>query len=398
MITKTKKFILIFSSIFCAVLICTALFLKFFPISESNLIAFYRVPEKVQTAVIDLINSKTENKNKAFEALVLDSSISLESQNKIIKKCSCLIYTNDSATEKFLNTRAMPIGISVANGFPNSIVNSLKIKTNGENAEKTIKIIPFLYDFYEIDINYPIYKKTGMKSLDVWNDLIEAAYYEKAFSKAPLILPVADDRDFVNIMGLIAEALCGYEAYEKMTEKFDIEAALASDQPLGIAAKEIRGLLKSGIIPQDSLNFKADDILFYMDYELSGINFTTLSQHRKISNKIANNYTSIYCPSKEFTPDRKFAAEQISVSLLKNNDSAKQLITDLTDNLQTELATRTGLSPVQKNCGVPDHQADDVRFWLAASKGPVMPLANLIGSEDDIKSLADRLRDLVREE
>ena len=398
MSSKTKKIILISSSIFCAVLICTALILKSSAASDSNLIAFYRVPEKIQTAVIDLVNKKAETENKTFEALLLDNSKSLESQSKIIKKCSCLIYTNDSVSEKLLNTTALPVDLSVAGGFPSSIVNSLKIEENSSKSEKTVKIIPFLYDFYEIDINYPLYKKTGMKTLDVWNDLVEAAYYEKAFTKAPMILPIAEDRDFVNIMGLVAEALCGYEAYDKMTENFELEAALAEDQPLGIAAKEIRGLLRSGIILRDSINFKSDDILFYMDYELSGINFTTLSQHRKISNKIANNYTSIYCPSKEFTPDRKFAAEQISVSLLKNNESAKELITDLTDSLQSQLATRTGLSPVQKNCSVPDHQADDVRFWLAASNGPVMPLANLIASDDDIKSVAARLRDVVREE
>ena len=418
MSSKTKKIILISSSIFCAVLICTALILKSSAASESNLIAFYRVPEKVQTAVIDLVNKKAETENKTFEALLLDNSKSLESQSKIIKKCSCLIYTNDSVSEKFLNTTALPVDLSVAGGFPSSIVNSLKIEENTSKSEKTVKIIPFLYDFYEIDINYPLYTKAGIDSVDVWEDLIVCAYKEKPLTPAPMLLPFATDAEFLNCVGMIAEALCGYEEYEKMIEEFRIaseaeasveeseadftslhrvlETLTAEDKILGSTLEEIKSLLRSGIIPRNALTFSDEDVFFYMDNELSGVNFTKLSQHRKVSKQAANHLISVYCPSVEATPERKFSADCICVSALKKNKNALRFVGLLSDDWQNELATKTGLAPVQKNSLVPDHQADDVRFWLAASKGPVLPLARVFFTPEQQQFAATYLRTALK--
>ena len=53
----------------------------------------------------------------------------------------------------------------------------------------------------------------------------------------------------------------------------------------------------------------------------------------------------------------------------------KDVLLNLVRTRQTELCTESGLAPVQKNCIVPDLQADDVRYWLAASNGPTLPLA-----------------------
>lgn len=411
--TTTKKLLIIFISALALLTVCglmAGLLLRKSGAAGSNTIAFYRVPQNVQTAIIDVLNADSENQNqeKAFEVLILNEDLTLEAQKKKIKKCDAVIFINDIQTAEFFESPVTkPINLALANiadGYPSSILSSLKISGAGgsgaadgaENSALSVKILPFLYDFYELDVNYPLYQKSQMKSLNVWDDLAETAYRELPYTKAPVILPVADDREFLNFMGLIAEALSGSEAYENMLENFNFEAALEKGKPLALAVNEIRGFLQHGLIPYDSIKFIPEDILFYMDHELSGIYFTKLSQHRKISNKVVNNYTSIYCPSKVFTADRKFAAEQYSISLIKNTSETTRLVKNLSDSLQTELATKTGLSPVQKNCTVPDHQADDVRFWLAASKGPVMPLANFFRTQEERHSAANKLRELIQ--
>ncbi len=366
-------------------------------VAGSSTIAFYRVPQNVQNAVLEVLNEELEqasgNHKKPFEAVLLNDQLSLEEQKETLKDCGAVIFVNDLETAQFFEGPvAKSIDLALAEGYPSSILSSLKLGGNGDS----VKILPFLYDFYELDVNYPLYKKSGMKSLDVWIDLAETGYRELQLTKAPVILPAADDRELLNIMGLIAEAHSGYEAYDKMLEDFDLETALAYGNPLAQAVGEVKGLLQHGIIPYDSLKFTADDVLFYLDYQLAGITFTKLSQHRKITNKVVNNYTSIYCPSKVFTSDRKFAADQYSISLIKKNKTTELLLKNLTDSLQTQLATKTGLAPVQKNCAVPDHQADDVRFWLAASKGPVMPLANFFRTEEELHTAANRIRELLR--
>ena len=62
------------------------------------------------------------------------------------------------------------------------------------------------------------------------------------------------------------------------------------------------------------------------------------------------------------------------------NKHIQTFVKNLSNSLQTELSIKTGLSPVQKNCQVPDHQADDVHYWIAASKGPLQPLTCAIPS------------------
>lgn len=411
--TTTKKLLPIFISVALLLAVCglvAGLLFRKSGAADSNTIAFYRVPQNVQNAIINVLNADSENKNQneKFETLVLSEELTLEAQKKKIKKCDAVIFINDIQTAEFFESPVTkPINLALANiadGYPSSILSSLKISGAGgsgatdgaENSAQSVKILPFLYDFYELDVNYPLYQKSQMKSLNVWDDLAETAYRELPYTKAPVILPVADDREFLNFMGLIAEALSGSKAYENMLENFNFEAALENGKPLSLAVNEIRGFLQHGLMSYDSIKFIPEDILFYMDHELSGIYFTKLSQHRKISNKVVNNYTSIYCPSKVFTADRKFAAEQYSISLIKNTAETTRLVKNLSDSLQTELATKTGLSPVQKNCAVPDHQADDVRFWLAASKGPVMPLANFFRTQEERHSAANKLRELIQ--
>ena len=411
--TTTKKLLTIFISVVLLLAaggLVAGLLLRKAGAEGNTTIAFYRVPQNVQTAIINVLNADSENQNqeKTFEVLVLSEDLTLEAQKKKIKKCDAVIFINDIQTAEFFESPVTkPINLALANiadGYPSSILSSLKISGTGgsgaadgaENSAQSVKILPFLYDFYELDVNYPLYQKSQMKSLNVWDDLAETAYRELPYTKAPVILPVADDREFLNFMGLIAEALSGSAAYENMLENFNFEAALENGKPLSLAVNEIRGFLQHGLMPYDSIKFIPEDILFYMDHELSGIYFTKLSQHRKISNKVVNNYTSIYCPSKVFTADRKFAAEQYSISLIKDTAETTRLVKNLSDSLQTELATKTGLSPVQKNCAVPDHQADDVRFWLAASKGPVMPLANFFRTQEERHSAANKLRELIQ--
>lgn len=407
--TTTKKLLIICISALALLAVCGLVagsLLRKSGAAGSTTIAFYRVPQNVQNAIINVLNADSENQNqeKAFEMLILNEDLTLEAQKKKIKKCDAVIFINDIQTAEFFESPVTkPINLALANiadSYPSSILSSLKISGGGATGNKetsqSLKILPFLYDFYELDVNYPLYQKSQMKSLNVWDDLAETAYRELPYTKAPVILPVADDREFLNFMGLIAEALSGSEAYENMLENFNFEAALEKGKPLALAVNEIRGFLQYGLMPYDSIKFIPEDILFYMDHELSGIYFTKLSQHRKISNKVVNNYTSIYCPSKVFTADRKFAAEQYSISLIKNTAETTRLVKNLSDSLQTELATKTGLSPVQKNCAIPDHQADDVRFWLAASKGPVMPLANFFRTQEERHSAANKLRELIQ--
>ena len=399
---KSKKIcmLLISALVVCAMVI--SVLVLHFNTAPTVRLGFYGVSPKVQNAILETIQANSNVK------LQVTANI-----NPPFKNCDLVIFQNDAPTATFMRKNSKSLNPALLSGYPSSLQKAVEL-SSGDG----VKVLPFLYDFYEIDINYPLYTKAGIDSVDVWEDLIVCAYKEKPLTPAPMLLPFATDAEFLNCVGMIAEALCGYEEYEKMIEEFRIaseaeasveeseadftslhrvlETLTAEDKILGSTLGEIKSLLRSGIIPRNALTFSDEDVFFYMDNELSGVNFTKLSQHRKVSKQAANHLISVYCPSVEATPERKFSADCICVSALKKNKNALRFVGLLSDDWQNELATKTGLAPVQKNSLVPDHQADDVRFWLAASKGPVLPLARVFFTPEQQQFAATYLRTALK--
>lgn len=394
---KKKNLILIICA--AAVFLCAVIGLAFVFAKNNSpaKIGFYKVSPKIQNAVMSIANA---NLSAKYEALELDSNSSLEVQKKQIKKCSILIFNDDAASSDFLlKNVAKGLNFSFTEGYPVSIKNSIQKenllsqnKSKSENEE--IKILPFIYDFYELDVFRPHYDKIGQQALDVWEDLVLAAYKEIKLTDTPLVLPFASDEDFLDCLGMLTEALCGYETYERISAEISgaknskikiqkiLETYCAEGQPFDQVLKEITSLIKGDIISRSSMKLTNQDVFFYLDNGLCGIGFIKLSEHRNLSKEVSNLLTSIYIPSKEFTPERKFSAQPICLSLIKNNKDSLEFAKNLCSTWQSDLAMQTGLAPVQKNCTVPDHQADDVRFWLAASKGPVLPLSKFFYSKE----------------
>jgi hypothetical protein len=187
---------------------------------------------------------------------------------------------------------------------------------------------------------------------------------------------------------MISEALSSPTEYEVMTKNLyaayknglealqtELENLLTSDSALKKAVDAVNYLISKKFISSTAITFSDDDIQFYVDNQLSLFYFTKLSKHRQIERTIINNYKSIYCPGATTTSTRKFSAPEIGVLCVKEKKYTKDVLLNLVRTRQTELCTESGLAPVQKNCIVPDLQADDVRYWLAASNGPTLPLA-----------------------
>ena len=400
---KTQK--IRYIGLCCAtILLIAAGIILFINRPKKPAIGFYKVSEKIQKAVLDALNAQSY---KDFDVIQFDLEKPLYEQKKLVKKASLIIFNKDIETTDFFEQNAKPLEMTYTEGFPSTLQASFTV--HKKNEASYVNILPILFDFYEIDINREFFNQSGMKSIDIWDDLAETCFHEKSLSQYPLILPAGEDNLFLTYLGIIAEALCGYEEYEKMIDDFSsikytsgksreeklnelLQKYAKEGGILETAIKEVGSFIRSGIIPEASLKFNSQDVLFFINNSLCSNCFISLSQHRKITNEAVKNLTSIYCPSKEFTPERKFAAEQLSLSLLRKDKVSKQIAKDLADSLQSALSGSTGLAPVQKNCEVPDHQADDVRFWLAASKGPVMPFAKVFKSDEERKIAADYLR------
>ena len=92
--------------------------------------------------------------------------------------------------------------------------------------------------------------------------------------------------------------------------------------------------------------------------------------------------------------ERTFSAPIIMAIPYSKNKIAMDSIKKLaTVEYQERLSIKTGLAPVQKNCAIPDRQADDVRYWVAASEVPFVGLSEAAFTDAKTRKMfADILR------
>lgn len=371
-------------------------------------IAFYNVPVKVQDSITKMINAEQKNKKeKPFDVIVLDASIPLSLQTKTIKKADFLVATNDYDVKAFAESykKIKPLSIDLIEGMPSATIATIPVNQN------SLKYAPILYDFYEIDVNYPAFVENGIQNISLWPDLVNFALTTRSDLPSPFLISAAEDEYFINIFGMVLESLYGHAELQKLEDslyqafKKDLTSNSGSNEILAAKLKELTSgdtalnntmlsfvkLVNSEILPKNYTSYVNKDFSFFMEGNLCAAAFTSLSTHRTINHSTLKNYRSIYSPGIYTAQERKFQAPQIIVSSLNKNMT--DYVKFLCETNQFELSSSTGLAPVQKNCSVPDVQADDVRYWLAASAGPIMPLSASVPSEKAKKFLAQYLRD-----
>lgn len=387
-------------------LILISVFSVIYLIQNKPTLAFYNVPQKVKNQVISVSEKVT---NKSFKVLELNSSIPLSIQKKSLKKADLVFVRSDSDTKEFFTSSKSkifkPLEKNLLSGTASTIQKTVPLSEKNKNQ---IFYLPFLYDMYLIDVNYEYFKKTSAPFLDTWDDLVSIAEKEADFVNTPVVFPVKDDEEFLNIFGQFIEAFFTFEEYESFQSslysafKNDIKNAefekksatlnTSFEQTTSLIEKFVESpvfkkiavtfaeMQNKGILADDVTNFSKEDSLFFAENKLCGFYLTSLSNHRLIPRNSLNDYKSIYFPNTGKYQERKFCADEYAVAKIKSNKSSKQIIEAISSTYQTVLSTQTGLAPVQKNCKTPDQQSDDVRYYLAASAGPVLPLSSCMPS------------------
>lgn len=375
-------------------------------------IAFYNVSEKVQNAIIEQLKTMPlgkKGKAVSYNVITLDNSVSLSSQNKSLKKVQMLFATMDMDVEDFARSRAaVPQKTSLLNGMPSST------KTTAISDDENLYAVPLLYDFYQIDVNRQDFYDSNIKSIDVWSDL--TSFFADTISKktindsreGPFCFNGGEADQFLDILGCLIEATDGADELKKIEQDFysvsKLEGNDLTDALLTICKKYqnleaisiLRELYNNSYVSKSVFTYKNQDAIFFVNNEMSNSIALKLSEHRSISNKVINDFSSIYFPATKPTAIRSFCAPTVCGIGLKKKKSVETAMNLLSSSRQSELCMKTGLAPVQSSCSVPDKQADDVRFWLAASNGPIMPLSGAFPSDEASKLTADTFISFIR--
>lgn len=381
--------------------------------SKKPVAAFYGISERNQKQIVSVLQTTHTRKNKnslPFEIVTLDSSISLERALKKSKKPDLLFIEgglNKNYAEKLSEKKSGGISVSLLNGMTSSI------KQLVEEKKQKIYSVPLLIDNYELDVNLEKFYASNIKQLNVLSDLEKLAKVTKSSTPSPIVFAGADDERLINFFGALIEAVSGSEtlnsARTKISNKiaegkvsqndfYDLLTGLTGSRgELNDTFKILKNWQNQGLLPKNITSITTKDISAFLQADLSTAAFMTLSDHREIDRDIISNYSSVYYPALQQNVPRSFTSPVIFAVPLSKDKVSQKAVYKLSDELQTKLSAATGLAPVQANCPVPDVQADNVRYWVAASGTPVTPFAqSLFVSKQQQNSFAEALRSLLR--
>lgn len=399
-------------TIVCAIFILIAfMFLLISIASKKPTAAFYGISDTTQKKITEVLQTTYSRKNKRslpFNVVTLDNSISLERALKKQKADILFIYSGKNAeyAEKIALKKHTTFDSSVLNGMTSSVKKTISIQ-NGK-----IGAVPLLIDHWELNVNTEKFNASKIKNLNNLDDLEKLARITKSSTPLPIIFAGGENESLINFFGALTEAVSGKEAY--LNGKKTIEELINSGKANynsyteilkelikdGNAYHETYKLLKSWmqkeLLPKNIYQMNTRDIKIMMQGDVTTAVFLPLSEHRTIERSTISKFSTVFIPSKDEKQERTFSAPIIYGISLKKNKIAKNAITQMATDLQPRLTIGTGLAPVKSNSSVPDIQADDVRYWVAASNTPFPALADSLFTTKSQKSaFAEALRTIL---
>ena len=360
-------------------------------------VAFYDVDESIKNAISSLI--KENNRNDDFEIAFYTISKSEELSEQIKKNRINIIFAPAGYAAKkavAVSNINSSINSEMLNGLFSSARESVITK------DTNIRAVPLILDNLEIDIEKSEFRMSGMNSIATWKDIEEFGSIQKNKIDFPFCFAGTDYVFLLDLLGALGEAFDGVDAYNSAAEILSQEALFSSfdakdtvnklfinpDAPLPYSFYYLKKLAEKGYISPASEYLKNTDVNSYLQQRVTNLIFTTLSTHRTYDIKAIDRFSTIYVPSEKFPEQRHFTATITYAVPVSNEkfDYSNNLIEYLVSTeAQTKLSNMTGLAPVLANCPTPDHQADDARYWIAATSTPLAGLGHEAELSDEQK-------------
>lgn len=404
---KNKKIILI--SGICAVLILALCFIIFLCPKSSTSVAFYGIEENSKNAIQTCIEEWAKENKIKVTFFSLEDSKALKKQPLALKKADLLFTTSGAGVKYAKDSSSKKAGF--APQLLNEMTTSMKATAFLNDEGSLVKALPVLAGNFELSIYLSAFKNSGMSSLATWSDFETFLKKQKRTLESPLIFAGADSTTFLDLLGALTEAFDGINEYKKAAEFLNSfakgklkttelaeELCSSYNSPLYTSAKQLSEWYKNGFLGRDCFNLTQKDIRAFMNARLSSAVFMSLSNHRAVDSNTIRAFSSIYLPSETEPGSRAFTAPVIYAVPMEKSSKLTQLAGFLASvQGQEKLSRSSGLAPVFSHCKTPDRQADDVRYWLAATNAPLAGLsreADLSKKQKDeiAKELAAKIR------
>lgn len=376
--------------------------------NRKPVIAFYDLNDSTENAVKTVLGED-------FSYITLNTHTALSYQVKKAKAAAVFTKgTANVASAKELAAKKAVLPQSAVSGMTSSIRSLASPVQNG-----TISALPLLNDHLEVNVDTRLLSSTKypMPNAPSWNDLTKFALAASQKNQNPAIVFAGKESDsLIDILGALSESLEGRSAYDTAVKLILMEIEKAASEkrslngtaladvlaasptsPLFSAAQMISSWRKQKILYPDVFSLTSENLDTLMEMNLASLVIMPLSIHRTIGQQTIQHYTSIYLPSYNPASNRFFTAAVVYAVPLSANKKMLSALESLSSvQTQEKLSRASGLAPVLAQCRTPDRQADNVRYWVAASNTPVCGLSRevpLTSREKD--ELAAALKSLI---
>lgn len=361
-------------------------------------VAFYGLNDMQKKAIITELSEVTGNKGKKILYNFTELNDALPVAPQLKGKYDILFTLFGKNEEQVLaatpekKEEKVALASTILDGTTISVHQKAVITKSGN-----IAAVPLLLDHCEIDIDRSVLKQCGIKTIASWLDIEKFAVAAQKYIPQPVVFAGGDSDSFLGMMGALTESLSGKKAYDDavaaiqqklynrdkkapeltVNDYDELIASLAEsdDAPLHNAVQLLLRWQRLGLLHSEVFQMTNADVLAFMDAKIAAVTFMTLTEHRTVEHETIERYSSIYYPSERTATLRSFSAPVIAAIPRSTEKNTELTIAHLiAPSVQESLSRGCGLAPVQANCHVADHQADDVRYWIAATNAPLAPL------------------------
>ena len=321
-------------------------------------IAFYGLSDEMQA----VLKEKIPQEDKII--LHFDTLADRDFDAALIKKKYDMLFTWRGEVTDLLSESSTDIPQKILESIPRSMRNK--------------KCIPILLDHCEFAYRSDLLTGDAPASFNDFEAFLE---YTKSKVFSPFFCNGADNRIFIDFIGVLVQAKGGLSSYNALISELRQAESLQDviDKDLaGITLREILDMLKNwpseGYTHPDWHKGRGNDLTYFAQEKQLSVFFTLLSEHRKISYNVVKNFVSAKSFSDKSANDYGIIAPAVSAMLISDNSNCKRYLAEfLSLDNQMDLSNKTMLAPVHYQAEAYDRQADDVRFWAASCAGGALP-------------------------
>ncbi len=388
------------------VALCVALVVYATSRPRMPVLAFYRVPESVRNAVVKEATVSRAFAETDFKTIILDETRPLSELTRRPGSIQLLFLEDGLAAER-LSGRSAGIPAVAEKALPLSFRESgrhaARLDTVGADADadpgKKAYALPLLADHFEIAWPKTLFERLSLPRPRTTDDFLAGIRAATDQVESPLACAGSDDRVLLFLVSALLSAEHGPAERERVVSALRAGASfrdtLASTR-LGDVLRELVSWRDARVLHPEWLRLRERDLQGFMAEEYAAMIFMSLSAHRRVPLKTIVRYESQFFPQGSLAAKNELVAPVYVGMALDSGPrdaSARDFLWSLLEPAtQGRLSGRSGLAPVALLAEAPDRQAEDVRYWIAASGRAVPDIAT--ASFDDPKRIDDLAREI----